>query len=446
MNPVGSAFRKTVETGKKWFRAEKRLAVILAGEGVLFTLIITLCNNNNHLYASRLGATSYQLGLISSLPPLVGMFCLIPFALITDRMKNKRSMVIAAALLLGALYFAVGWVPVFSARSVVVLIVLLVAVNFPMSLYGSSWQSFFSDVALPSDRSEIYAHRTRMNTAVGIVFPLIIGLILTAVSGRGKILVHQIYYFLALPLAVGQAFLLRKIPTAPRSSTDRFRMRELFRIASTTFRSLPFLGFLGVAFLTYIGWQMDWSIYFLAQFRYLKLSEAEMSLVAVLSAVTQFLMMGLWTRVSARKGVRFVFIIGVGGFAFCSLIMLISLILPLTFGVPFYYIFNSVGASAFSAFQLSLLLCLLEVIPNINKTLSIAIYSTVILVSNAVMPLAGVHVYNLLGEDQHAMVLTIGVVLAIRVVATCAAVIRYNAHKRDPDDQRIGAKEDRRAS
>ncbi len=427
--PIGEAFQRTLKAGRKLFTTEKRLAGILAGEGVLFTLIITLCNNNNQLYASRLGATSYQLGLISSLPPLVGMLCLIPFAIITDRMKNKRSMVIAAALLLGAIYFAVGGVPFVPGNSVVILIVFLVAINFPMSLYGSSWQSFFSDITLPEDRNVIYAHRTRMNTAVGIVFPLIIGLILTAASGGEKIVVHQIYYFLALPLSIGQAFLLRKIPIDPKPKADRFRIRELIQTASSTFRSRPFLGFLGVALLAYIGWQMDWSIYFLAQFRYLMLSEAQMSLVAVLSSVTQFLMMGLWLRVSSRKGVRFVFIIGIGGFAFCSLIMLFSLLLPLSFGVPFYYVFHCIGASAFSAFQLSLFLCLLEVIPNVNKTLSIAIYSTVILVSNAIMPLTGVHIYNLLGEDKNAMIITIGIVAVIRIVATGAAAFRWHRKK-----------------
>jgi MFS family permease len=159
------------------------------------------------------------------------------------------------------------------------------------------------------------------------------------------------------------------------------------------------------------------------------LSEAEMSLVAVLSAVTQFLMLGLWTRVSSRKGVRFLFIIGVGGFAFCSLIMFVSLILPLSLGVPFYYVFHCIGASAYSAFQLSLLLCLLEVIPNVNKTLSIAIYSTIILVSNAIMPFTGVHVYNLFGEDKNAMIITIGIVAVIRILATIAASFRWHVHK-----------------
>ena len=431
--PVGNALRATFSAGRRIFTTDHRLAAILAGEGVLFTLIITLTNNNNHLFASRLGATSYELGLISSLPPIVGMVCLIPFAIITDRMKNKRSMVIASALLLGVLYFLVGLSPLVPENPVAALIILLIMINFPMSLYNSSWQSFFSDVALPADRNLIYAHRTKMNTAVGIFFPLIIGLILTAATGTHKITVHQIYYFLALPLALGQVLLLRRISFEPHPKAGRLRFSELGRTAFSTFRSRAFLGFLGVALLVYIGWQMDWSIYFLAQFRYLELNEVQLSLVAVLSALTQFLMLGVWTRISATRGVRFVFVIGAGGFAFCSLTILFAMMMPLTIGIWFYYVFHCIGASAYSAFQLSLLLCLLEVIPNVNKTLSIAIYSSIILISNAVMPFAGVHIYNLLGENKQALMITIGIVAAIRIVATIAALIRYIRYKKRDD-------------
>ena len=75
------------------------------------------------------------------------------------------------------------------------------------------------------------------------------------------------------------------------------------------------------------------------------------------------------------------------------------------------------------------MLCLLEVIPSVNKTLAIAIYSTVILVSNVIMPMTGVHFYNLFGENRQAMVFSIAAVAILRILATTAAIIRYRIYK-----------------
>jgi MFS family permease len=427
--PVRSIIRPAYGAFTRLFGSNHQVAKILASEGVLFTLIFTLCNNNNNLYASRLGATSFDLGLIASLPPIVGMICLIPFAVITDRLRNKRNMVVTAALGLGIMYVLVGAVAFLKTDRILPLIIMLVLVNFPMSLYQSSWQSFFSDVAPRALRNEIYAHRTKMNTVVGIIFPLLFGLILTAASGSGKIVVHQIYYFLAFPLAIGQVLLLRKIPGCGREKSDKFSMAILKRTVSSLLHSKPFMGFLGVALLVYCGWEMDWSLYFQAQLHYLNLNEAQMSLIAVLCAITQFIMLGVWSRIASVKGVRFVFMIGAGGFAFCCLTMVIALLLPREAGLLFYYVFQSVGSSAFSAFQFSLLLCLLEMIPNRNKTLSIAIYSSAILLSNSIMPFLGVYIYNIFGENRSAMILTLTIVTGVRILATALAGIRWYANR-----------------
>jgi MFS family permease len=427
--PIRDVFRSAVLSGNKAFGTNLRLAKIFAAEGVLFSLIITICNNNNNLFAARLGADSYQLGLLSSLPPIVGLIFLIPFAIITDRLRNKRNMVIIASLGLGVTYVLVGCVAFLSTNRIVPLIIMLIIVNFPMTLYNSSWQAFFSDVVRPEDRNEVYAHRTRMNTAVGIVFPLLFGAILTAATGTGKIAVHQVYYFLALPFSLGQMFLLRKVHSDVDHASPKLKLSVLGQTAKSLFKNTHFRGFLAVALLVYMGWQMDWSLYFQAQLNYLHMNESQMSLIVVLCAITQFIMLGYWSRLAATKGIRFVFMIGAGGFAFCCLSLVISLMLPPPVNVLFYYVFQSMGSAAFSAFQLSTLLCLLEVIPPQNKTLSIALYSTFILFSNIIMPYFGVLIYNLIGGDRQAMIITMLIVASIRITATAAAFIRWHINK-----------------
>lgn len=398
---------------------------IFAMEGILYTLIITLANNNNNLYASRLGATASDLGLIASLPPIVGMLSLIPLAVLTDRMHNKKTMVMLSAVGLGFMYVLVGMLAFLNTSTVPFLILLLVLVNVPMSLYNSSWQAFFSDVIKPVDRNTSYSFRTKMNTAVGIVIPLLAGGILALASGSGKIFVHQIYYWLAFPLALGQVLFLKKIKGGTVHKKSTLRLSDVWKSARTLFHSRTFMGFLAVALLVYCGWEMDWSLYFLAQFRYLHMNEAGISLITVLCAVTQFLTIGLWSRLIEKKGIRFVFVIGAGGFAFCSCFLVLSLIVPLTPGLILYYILQSIGSSAYSAFQISVFQCLLEAIPHENRTLSISVYNTVILLSNTIMPYLGIFFYKSLGESRNAMILSIAVIGTVRIIATLAALIRW---------------------
>ncbi|MDP4089597.1 MAG: hypothetical protein Q8930_10050, partial [Bacillota bacterium] len=53
-------------------------ALLFAYEGVLIALINNLINNNNNLFATRLGATDFQLTLVIALPQLVGILVLLP--------------------------------------------------------------------------------------------------------------------------------------------------------------------------------------------------------------------------------------------------------------------------------------------------------------------------------------------------------------------------------
>lgn len=422
---IANIRRRAADKKYRSFRTDHQLSRLLAAEGILYTLIITLAHNNNNLYASRLGASSSDLGLIASLPPIVGILTLIPFAIITDRLHNKKPMVILSAFGLGFLYILVGMVAFMDANRLPALIALLVLVNLPMSLYNSSWQAFFSDACEPSDRNLVYTHRTRMNTAVGVAIPIITGAILTAASGSGKILVHQIYYWLAFPLAVGQILVLKKITGGSSAEVSHYQLSDLKESAKILFRNKKFLGFLSVALLVYCGWEMDWSLYFVAQFKFLPLNETQMSIITVLGSAAQFLMLGTWSRLIQKKGVRFVFVIGAAGFFVSGIVLIISLLLPSPFRMPFYYIFQSIASSAFSAFQLSLLQCLLESIPGKNRALSISIYNTIILITNVIMPYLGIYIYNLLGQSIRAMIITFGIISLIRINSTTAAFVRW---------------------
>lgn len=460
MDKVKFFCRKVFWSAKSLFFCPVPGGVFFGIEGLLFSLILLLANNNNGFYLSQLKATSIQLGLNSALPPLVGVFSLIPFTMLTDRVKNKRPVVAVSVLVLSIFYSLTACVGFFPDPNVFVVLAFLAMVNIPMSLYNSSWQSFFSDTVSENRRNDVFTFRTRMNTIVTMIAPVIIGAILSAVNESKKIMVHQIYYFLTIPIAVSIGLILRKADSYSNKQVEKIEdedhslqademtvnsemneqketpmsLKTVASLAKDLFRMPKFRSFILVAILLQAGWTMDWSLGYQAQKYYFELSEIQMNILATVGAFSQFLFLGVWSRLVSKKGSKFVLFIGSCGF----IIITIGAILGLTFlsfempvgGRWIFYIAVALGNIPFSAFLLSLLQCFLECIPTENRSMTLSIYNTILMSVTAIMPFLGVVIYNALGETLIPMIIVYGMNLIIRVLASLLSFRRWKKEEK----------------
>ena len=125
---------------------KNRILVLFTLEGMLITLVNNLIGNNNNLFATRLGASEFQLSLLTTIPQLVGLMVLIPGGILTDRMKNKRNMVMFSLALVAVFYALIGFVPVFAEKPYTFFLILLAASVGHMTIYKVSWNAYFSDM------------------------------------------------------------------------------------------------------------------------------------------------------------------------------------------------------------------------------------------------------------------------------------------------------------
>ena len=116
-----------------------RILLLFTLEGILITLVNNLVGNNNNLFATRLGASDYELSLVTTLPQIIGMLVLIPGGILTDRMVNKRSMVIASLFLITGFYFFIGFVPFLGSYKLAAFLILIALSMGPMTIYNVSW-------------------------------------------------------------------------------------------------------------------------------------------------------------------------------------------------------------------------------------------------------------------------------------------------------------------
>jgi Na+/melibiose symporter-like transporter len=392
-----------------------------------------LIGNNNNLLVTRLGASDFEISLVITLPQLVGMLVLIPGGILTDRMKNKRNMVVAALASLIVTYVLLGFAPMMGSSRLTIFLILLAISTGPMTIYNVAWQAYFSDVVDIETRNSVLTARTGVTFLVGTVITLCSGALLAAAGTVDqKIVIHQIFFWVAGVFLLLQIWVLRKIQSKEVAVSPKFKLQDLKTAFVELKANKKFLGFITVAIFFYVTWHIDWTLYFIGQVDYLGFNEAWLSYVNIGGAIMQFLTIGFWSRLNRKKGVRFAIIFGSLGLAIFPLAMIISTSISVSVSKPLFLILNIIANFAMATITLNILQCLLQVIPEKNKTLNISIYTVLVTLSNAFMPLAGVAIYTALGADLQALHKVFWSIFFLRIVSTSLWAMRYVRLRTEP--------------
>ena len=395
-------------------------------EGIIITLINNMVGSHNNLYATRLGAGDYELGLATMIPQLVGMAVLIPGGILTDNLKSKRDMVTSALFMVACVYVLIGFVPALGSYRLGAFLVLLSISSAPMTLYNVSWQAYFSDVIHPNGRNRVLAIRSSLSFLMGITITLTAGALLSSASTNAdKIRLHQMFLWAAALLLLVQIIVLRRIPSKPLEQRSKFKLSALKKAFTELIHNRRFLGFIGVAIFFYMTWHIDWTLYFIGQTQYLGMNESWLSYVNIGGAIVQFLTMGIWSKINSKHGVRLAIIFGSLGLSLCPIGMIIATSIDIANAKLIFLIMHTLFHITLATTTLNILQCLLQVIPENNKTLNISIYTTLVMLSNGLMPIVGVYIYRMLGANLKALQLVFAIVFVLRLIASGLWALRW---------------------
>jgi len=240
-----------------------------------------------------------------------------------------------------------------------------------------------------------------------------------------KIRLHQIFLWIGALLLLIQIFVLRKIPGKTFEKVNQISFHEIKKAFSELLHNRRFLGFAGVALFFYLTWHSDWTLYFIGETQYLGMNEAWLSYLSIGNAVIQFLTMGIWSKINSKHGVRFAIIFGSLGLAFCPVGMIITTGLNSVNAKLIFLILNTFFNITLATTNLNIIQCLLEVIPENNKTLNISVYTTLVSLSNGIMPMLGVAAYQKLGGDLRALHTVFWIIFVLRIIATGLWALRW---------------------
>ena len=317
-----------------------RMLCLFGIEGFLLQYAVSLYSLANNLYATNLGATDTQIGLVQMVPNMVAGICMIPVGFLANRTKTSRTVPFVLALFLSAAYFAYGSVPLFGEHRMTAFFVFLGMTVGGIALYNAQWQTFFGDAVEPDLRNSVFTFRSRCLFFVGIVVPLLCGNVMTLMPDTdGKLIVLRIFFYIAGVCMLLQALVLRRIPCPPRKAEEKQEMGlKMFPEAlNQMVRSKPFRGFFIciMLFLPFVAPGLEPLVHSGDKICRHERSAAE--LFQALCSICQMIFIGFFSKLCRRKSEHFTIIFVCAGLLLCPITVASMTLLPQSARIAVFY-------------------------------------------------------------------------------------------------------------
>lgn len=267
-----------------------------------------------------LGATNYQVGLISSLPPLVTLLMTLPAAILLNRAIEQKKLVafsVLAARFVFLLIAFVSYVP--GSFGSWILLLLIATMSIPNTMANMGWQSFIGNIIEDHRRAQFFSDRNRLLTIVGLIVTLIIGLLMKDATANA--VTYQILFMFTFIVGIFELYFLLKHDEPIREEVSATRKRAM---DWSIFKNNRYVLFLVVALVFNFGWQMAWGLFNIYNIRYAEATIFWVSMFNVGSMIAQIFSFSLWRKWSQEYGNMSVFVWVAFGMSSAPLLTVLS--------------------------------------------------------------------------------------------------------------------------
>jgi hypothetical protein len=259
------------------------------------------------IFLTYLEASTFQVGLLSSMPAFTGLLLAIPLGRFLQRQSNVVKWFSIARLIVVASYALTGLVSFFIPREILVNSILLIwaLATIPQTLVAITFSVVMNAVAGPDRRFELMSKRwstmglttTLAVLAFGqmldrVIFPLNYQLMFIGLSLGGLIS----YYY--------SSHIVLPPSTPPPLQYSRDIRKQITEIKALVGNEKPFLSFMVKRLLVMSGIQLSAPLIPIYLVRVVKASDSWISIITM--SQTAILIVGyfLWTRISRKNGSR----------------------------------------------------------------------------------------------------------------------------------------------
>lgn len=392
--------------------------------GIANIMALNLASPFVGILAVKLGASDFQVGLLSSGPALVSLLSMIPGGRFIDRQPRKRKIVSVFIFLHRLFYLFVACIPFFTEDKRAWLLVFAVAImNIPASIANIGWQAFISKVVPMNRRAEAFAARNRLMNLAGTLMVLVTGRVIDILGFPQG---YQVTFTCAFLFSLGELWVLSRVdepapeevgsdlrpslesksdgarPGQPQPSEIVSREeigspvspKGLAGIQAALKEILShdrFVRYTLASIIFYLCWQTPWPLFTLYQVKVLGANNTWVSLLNLTNTGGTLLGYGFWARKCNQVGnLTTLFLSSLG-------IFIVPVAYALSKSLVTVAVFNLLTGAIFSGVNLALFNQLLEVTPEKSKATYIAYYTTAVNGAAIVAPMLGVSLLSLFG-------------------------------------------------
>jgi MFS family permease len=385
--------------------------------GMVSIIATNLASNYFPIFAiSILGATNYQVGLISSLPPLVTLIVTIPAAILLNRLeqqKNTVAMTVFWARAMFLLLIAVVYIPfAYQAWAFLMIIGLM---NVPGTVSNIGWQTLISGMISDDRRGTFFSDRNRLLTIVGMVSMLILGIVMK--NQTNNVRAYQILFLLAFVFGLLEVFFLMKHKEIVRPKTNSVQKNSY--MDWSIFKDYGYKWFLFTALCFNFSWQMAWGLFNIYNVKYAHATLLWISIFSVGSQLVQIFSFPLWKKWADQKSNTLIFFWVAVGMATAPALTVLS--------TNLYYLTLVQMTSGFFVSGTTLILfnLLLEQSPAEKRTYCITTYNVLLSFVAFIAPQIGVWLLQETGIHMSMYISTI-----LRFSSACLFLLMYLKFKK----------------
>ncbi|MBM4430026.1 MAG: MFS transporter [Chloroflexi bacterium] len=362
----------------------------IAWYGVLSSVTTTFAG----VFALRLGASTFLIGLLTSLPALVNVLFQIPAARLVEREADRRKVLLWSGLGMRLPALLIALVPILFKQWQPQAVIYITALGtIPAAVGNVSFTAMLADVVAPQYRARVVSVRNVLLSVATTMTVLVTGKALDILPFP---LGYQIVFGVAFLASLVSLFYLGRvcIPTAPvaqQSEVGQDQPANMRAHIQTMLRQRGYVRFVLGAFIYYWGLYFPMPLYAIYRVRVLRISDGWIGTLSMVESLVTILAYYAWGKIAYKRGSRFVLLSG------ALLVCIYPFATALSRSVWPLFLAVSIAGVAGPAFNMGLFNNLLEVAPAERRATYVAMFNTLINLAAFVSPLLGTTAAEWLG-------------------------------------------------